>query len=142
MSSSDRTLELASKHRLEIEKIGGGEEIRLVAPDGAVPVTIEVTAEGVVLRLGSVNVALRAAKDLSISAEHLILEGRSGVEVASGRDLELDVGGDLRSTAQQQFIRAERGSVDVHASDDVKLAGERVLVNCDETVDRYYRKPG
>lgn len=142
MAESDNTtLELASAHRLLVERVAGGSEIRVVSPNGSTPITIEVTERGVSLRIDGANIALHATKDLSISAERLVLEGRGEVVLQSGGDLELAAAGDLKSTAQQQIVRAERGSVDVRASDDVKMAGERVLVNCDETVNRYYRKP-
>jgi hypothetical protein len=48
------------------------------------------------------------------------------------------VAGDLTSRARAQVLRADAGSVDIKASDDVTLVGERVMVNCDETVDRHF----
>lgn len=113
--------------------------MRLVTPDGATPIVIEVTNGGVTLRIGAAQVAVEAAGDLSLSADRLALRGRRGVSVSSGGDLELVAAGDLQSRAEAHLLHAERGSVDVKASDDVKLAGERVMVNCDETVDRHFR---
>lgn len=141
MGDTSQTLELTGRHQLLIERSERGDSLRLVSPDGATPIVIEVSNGGVTLRIGAPNVAIEAAGDLSIAADRLALRGRREVSLSSGGDLELVAAGDLESRAQGQLLRAERGSVDVKASDDVKLAGERVMVNCDETVDRYFRPP-
>jgi hypothetical protein len=95
-----------------------------VTPAGSTPITIEVTARGVTLRVEAPEIALHASGDLSLSAETLKVEGRRVLTLASGGEL---------------AVAAEGGSVSVEASDDVKLTSERVMVNCDETIDRYYR---
>ncbi|HVY37303.1 MAG TPA: hypothetical protein VHM31_05190 [Polyangia bacterium] len=141
MGDPSQTLDLAGRHQLVVERSDRGDSLRLVSPDGATPIVIEVTSGGVTLRIGAPHVAIEAAGDLSIAADRLALRGRQEVSVSSGGDLQLVAAGDLESRAQGQLLRAERGSVDVKASDDVKLAGERVMVNCDETVDRYFRPP-
>ncbi len=135
-------VELAGEHRLEIVTTAGGNELRLSSRNGSTALTVEVSPHGIRLRLDGPSLAIATTRDLSISAEHLVLEGRAGLAVRSAGDAELAVGGDLQVRAQQQVFRAERGSVDVKASDDVKMSGERVLVNCDETVDAHRHRPG
>jgi hypothetical protein len=139
--STTKTLELAGRHRLIVEQTEEGNALRLITPDGSIPVTIEITSRGVALRIDSPGISLHATGDLDISAERLSLLGRSELVLASGGDLELTAARDLHSRAQAHVVRAHAGGVDIKASDDVRLAGERVLVNCDETVDLYYRPP-
>lgn len=141
MGDGPETLELTGRHRLLLERSNQGDSLRLVTPDGSTPIVIEVTSAGVTLRISAPNVALEAAGDLSIGADRLALRGRREVSVSSGGDLELTAAGDMQSRAEGHLLHAQRGSVDVKASDDVKLAGERVMVNCDETVDKYFRPP-
>ncbi len=131
------TVELAARHRLIIDQTEQGNALRLISPDGSTPITLEISNAGVVLRIESPGIALHASGNLSLSAEHLTLHGRTSLDLASGGDLNLNAAGDLHSRAQAQVLRAERGCVDIKASDDVKISGERVLVNCDETVDRH-----
>jgi hypothetical protein len=140
-SNNQTTLELAARHRLQIDQTEEGNELRLISPDGSTPITLEITSRGVVLRIESTGIALHASGNLSLSAEHLTLQGRTALSLTSGGDLHLDAAGDLHSRAQAQVLRAEQGCVEVKASDDVKISGERVMVNCDETVDRYDGDP-
>ena len=140
--NSDRTsLELAGRHRLLVVRVDGGHSVQIITPEGTTPITIRVTSQGVDLKIHGPGIALNASGALSLSAEKLILEGREGVTIASGGDLELAVAGEMKSHARAHMVRATGGSVSVKASDDVKLSGERVMVNCDETVDRHYRQP-
>jgi hypothetical protein len=140
--NDSKTLQLAAAHRLVIAPIDkGGDALRLIAPDGSIPLIVNITSQGVELQISSLGISLHTSGDLIISADHLRLEGRNGLALASGSDLDLTAAHDLNSRAQAQMIAAEQGGVDVRASDDVKLSGERVMVNCDETVDKIYRAP-
>jgi hypothetical protein len=140
-NANQKALKLAGRNRLVITKTGAAHTLQLVTSDGATPICIEVTSRGIALRIDGPEVALHAAGRLSLSAQKLVLKGSRGIEIASGGDLKIAATGELRSDAGGHVVRAVRGSVDVKASDDVKLSGERVMVNCDETVDRYYREP-
>lgn len=138
-TSDTQVLDLSAQYRLLVDQTERGTALRLVSPNGTTPLVLEITDQGVVLRVDSPSIALHSSGDLSLSAEHLSLRGRSGLTLASGGDLQVEAEGDLTTRAQSQVVRAELGSVEIKASDDVKLVGERVLVNCDETVDEYHR---
>jgi hypothetical protein len=133
------SIELAGRHRLILERGGECDTVKFVTPQGGVPLSIEVSPTGVTLKVADANVSLEAAGTLSISARNLVLKGREGLMLSSDGHLDVTAGGDMRSRAQAQIIRAERGPVDVKATDDVKLSGERVMINCDETVDVHFR---
>jgi hypothetical protein len=73
---------------------------------------------------------LQATGDLAVSAGRLALHGRDGVAITSDGDVTVQTPGDLSTSARSQNITAELGNVNVKANDDVKINGERVLVNC------------
>jgi hypothetical protein len=138
---ASKTLKLAGQHRLVVSKSAERHTLQLVTTSGSNPITIEVTSEGIALKIEGPDIALQASGALSLSAQKLRLEGRGGVEIASGGDLRVAAEGTLTNHAGAIVNRAVRGCIDVKASDDVKLSGERVMVNCDDTVNRYYREP-
>jgi hypothetical protein len=101
-------LELAGGHRLHLARQGeGSDRLRLETPGGAVALSIEVRDGGVTLALEGVDLTLRSSGRLALEAERLALVGRSGLDLVSSR-----------------------GDVRLRANDDVRLNGERVMVNC------------
>ncbi len=108
---------------------GTGQIIRLIGPAGAQALTIELTAQGPRLHLGS-GLSLALAGTLSIDAERVAIHGRSGVNITSGADAQLAAVGDLSTSGRIHNITADLGDVKVKANDDVRLNGERILMNC------------
>jgi hypothetical protein len=92
-------------HILAIEPAPGGHVLRIVGPQGGQSIEIALTPQGPVLRLGS-GAAVEVTGDLRLAGRTLTLHGREGVQVTSG------------------------GDVRVKANDDLRLDGERVLMNC------------
>jgi uncharacterized protein (DUF2345 family) len=89
-----------------------------------------VTATGPVLRFDGPSLALDARGALSISADSIAIRARQDLQLSAGGDAQVTVSGDLEVAAQAQTFRASAGDVQVKANDDVKLNGERVLLNC------------
>jgi hypothetical protein len=104
--------------------------IIILRPDGGASISISVTAAGAVVRLGTGPLAIETSGELTVRAAQLTLHGDEGVTIRSGKDLTMEVAGDARVTARSHLIRAELGDVAVEANDDVRLNGERVLVQC------------
>ena len=123
-------LELASGHRLEVERGPSQDVVRIVGREGLVSLRIEVTNQGLLLRFEAAALELKAAHEISLDAGRLTLRGRDGVDIASGADAVIRADGDLRTEASAQSIRARLGGVDVTANDDVRLTGERIRLNC------------
>jgi uncharacterized protein (DUF2345 family) len=124
------SVELARGQRLEVERGPGEDVVRLIAGDGKVTLSIHLTPEGPVLSCEAAALAVRTSGRLSLEAEHIRLHGRAGLELSSGGDVVVSTPGDLHSHARIQNITADLGNVNVKANDDVKLNGERVMVNC------------
>lgn len=129
-------MQLAGRHSLSVERMADGSEgnlLRLFRKDGQVCLTIEVTEKGPVIKFEGAALTVQAAGDLVVEAERIALAARKELALASGGNLSLHAAGDLTSEARIQTIRAQLGNVNVKANDDVRLDGERVMVNCVET---------
>lgn len=102
----ETTLALAGDHHLIVETPRADQSlVHLRGPRG-IHLTIEITGAGPVLRFDGPGLFVHAAGALALSAETVSIQGRQGLELCSG------------------------GDIQVRANDDVKLNGERVLLNC------------
>jgi hypothetical protein len=110
------------EHFLHIEAAPDGHTLRLVGRDGGQRLEIVVTPQGPVLRLGA-GLRIELAGALEIDADRVALHGRNGMSLTSGADASLQA-------AHHVAVRAELGEVAVKANDDLRLDGERVLMNC------------
>lgn len=118
----DTSISLTGDRRLVLRRADGGEAITLLEPNGKVAVTVTITAEGITLSLGGASVEIEVEKSLAIAAQSIALHGREGVSISTE--------GTLATTGRRQSITSTHGNVEVEANDDVKLNGERVLLNC------------
>jgi hypothetical protein len=109
-------------HFLHIDTADGAHRLRLVGPAGGQSLEIIMTPTGPVLRLGS-GLRLELAGPLAIDAEQIALHGRRGVELRSGGEVTI-------AAATHLNAKADLGEVRVKANDDLRLDGERILMNC------------
>lgn len=125
------TIELIGQQALVVESADGADLLKIVARDGKVRLAIAITADGPVLELGGRGVTIRSSGPLAIDAERIALHGRSALQLSTGGDATIRVDGDLTTVARIQNISASLGNVNVKANDDVRLNGERVMMNCE-----------
>lgn len=123
-------MRLVGDQELTVENEGTRNLICLRSAGGSVALTIEVTADGPILRFDGPALAIQTSGPLVIDSESIALHGRRGVSLSSGGDAAIRITGDLEISARMQKIRADLGDVEVRANDDVRLVGERVLLNC------------
>lgn len=116
-------------HVLVVERTAEGGLLRLLSPDGAKPIEIEVTAAGPILRLGH-GLAIAVAGKLDIAAEELSLHAQRGLELRSEGTLSVRAEGDMTMEAEAHAIEARLGDVSIKANDDVIAVGERIRMNC------------
>ena len=109
-------------HFLHIEPAADGHHLRLIGPAGAQSLEIVVTSQGPVLRLGS-GLRIELTGELAVDAERVALHGRSGVALTSGGEVAI-------TAATHLSAKADLGEVRVKANDDLRLDGERILMNC------------
>jgi len=116
----------------------GAERITVRAPGGEVELRVELTAGGPLLRFRAAGIALEAAGKVEVRCDEFDVEARRAIVERSGGELRQEAAGDatvrakgdLRQEARICEIRAVRGDVKITANDDVKVAGERVRLNC------------
>ena len=123
-------IDLVGGQRLVVEDHPSANVLRLVSAEGRLTLSIRVTPAGPVLHLDGAGLMIQADGDLAVSAGRVAIHARDGLALTTGGDLRVHAAGDLHSTARIQNLTADLGNVNVKANDDIKLNGERVLVNC------------
>ena len=129
-SPRGQTLELRGRRRLIVHRQDHSDILRLLGNEGETSLTIEVTERGTILRFSGAALTFQAGGNLSIEADRISLHGRSGLSLTSGGDVRILTPADLRSEARIQTVKATLGNVNIKANDDVRINGERVMVNC------------
>ncbi len=107
---------LASGRSVTVVADDDGERVEVRGRSGALEITLELTPTGAKLHVEAVDISLRAAKTLRAECDHLELRARVSASVQSPETV-------VESTAGDLVLRAH---------DDVRAAGERVLLNCDD----------
>jgi hypothetical protein len=131
MTTTKETLRLAGNQLLVLERGPSEGLLKIVNPSGQISLSVHITAAGPVLRFEGPGLVIQAAGALAIDAEYVGIRGREGVAISSGGDATVQVAGDLDMQARAHRISALLGDVSVQANDDVRMNGERVLMNCD-----------
>jgi hypothetical protein len=110
----EHAVELSSGRRIEAAEVeGGGELVRIRAKDGTCMLTVELTDKGPILRFEGAALEIVAPKSLDIACGTLNIEAKETARI----------------TGKKVEIEAKKGSIEVVASDDVRVEGERVLLN-------------
>ena len=116
-------------HVVVIERTRSGGIVTLRGADGSVPLEIEITSAGPLLRLRS-GLAIAVEGPMSFAAETVSIHADRELALSSGGGIELRAAGDLCAEADAHAITARLGDVAVQANDDVSLRGERIKLNC------------
>jgi len=131
---------LPSGRAIEVQSAPDMDVLRFRAPSGECVLTIHLTDAGPVVRVAAEALEVRAAKRLSLDCEefHLRATGTAAIDVG-GDLLERVEGsvhrvarGDAIMEAQHARVEARPGGIELRANDDVRVTGERVLLNSDD----------
>lgn len=135
-----REIVLPSGRAIEVQSASDADVLRFRAPNGECVLTIHLTDAGPVVRVAGAALEVSATKRLSVDCEefHLRASGTANIEV--GGDLHERVGGSVQRVArgetstEAQHVRVEArpGGIELRANDDVRVTGERVLLNSDD----------
>ncbi|HYH97240.1 hypothetical protein [Hyalangium sp.] len=120
---------LVGARQLQLRRGSGEDVVEILEPAGTRAITLTVNADTIVISVEGGSVVLRTAGSLRLEAEQLDLHGRRGVNITSEGDARIAVAGNVSLHGRAQELVAHRGSVSVTASDDVKLDGERIMLN-------------
>jgi uncharacterized protein (DUF2345 family) len=77
-------------------------------------------------------VSIEATETLRLEAKDLVLRALRELTLESGGNAAITIAGDLATRAAAQSITATEGEIQATANDDIRLNGERVMMNCDE----------
>lgn len=130
------TVALPSGRAVTVES-GAGERLYVRGPAGEVELSIRFTAQGPVLNFSAAAIDLKSEGAIRMECERLDVHARSEVAVTSDGGLRetvagarvSEVGGKSSLVAHAVEIASRRGDVAVKANDDVRIDGERVLLN-------------
>jgi len=129
-ATNTQIVDLVAEQKLVIEYHHLSNVLNIIASDGMVSLSIHITKEGPVLKIGGGVLTIQAEGNLAIDAERVAIHSRKGMALTTGGNLHIEAAGDLHSKARGQTITADLGNVDIKANDDVKLDGERIRLNC------------
>lgn len=136
MPTRAAVVDLPSGRAVTVEG-GAADRITVRNPQGLVELSIRFTAEGPVLSFAAAAIDLKSEGAIRVDCERLELRARKELTVSSEGDLRetvagqkvSEVGGRASLEAHDVRIQARLGDVAVRANDDVRLDGERVLLN-------------
>ena len=121
----DRTLEVRDQ------------AVRIFDPDGALELEITISEAGLCVRARANALELEAADRVSLACRRLDVRATDGLALSTDGDLAASVAGDLELRAAGHArldgrcarVRARRGAIELDAHDDVRVDGERILLN-------------
>jgi hypothetical protein len=125
-----QTLQLVGDQQLVVESSSAENILHVIGRDGFVKLALHVTPDGPVVKFEGAGILIQSTGTLAIDAQSVVIRGREGVALVSGGNAEVRVAGDLTCEARVQSLTATLGNVNIKANDDVKLNGERVMMNC------------
>jgi hypothetical protein len=120
---------LAGDRQIEIRRNHSSQLVQIVDGKRGPAISVRVTRDSIELLLSGASVTLRAAGTLNLEANQLCLSATHGLSLRSGGDAVIEAGGALQTSARSQSLTATLGGVRVTANDDIKLEGERILLN-------------
>ena len=131
---------LPSGRAIEVQSGPEADVLRFRAPNGECVLTIHLTDAGPVVRVAAAALEVSVPKRLSIDCEEFHLRAAGGATIDVGGDLQEHVGGSVHrvargdsiSEAQHVRVDARPGGIELRANDDVRVTGERVLLNSDD----------
>ena len=123
-------VELTGNQQLIIERNETNDLLQIVSEKGQISLSVEITSKGPVLHFEGCGLKIKSDQNLSVDAQNVHIHGRDSVVITSNKDTSIIAAKDLHTYARIQNIKAALGNVNVKANDDIKLNGERVLVNC------------
>lgn len=135
-----RAVVLPSGRSIEVQSQADVDVLRFRSPSGACVLTIHLTDAGPVVRVEGASLEVSAAKRLSLDCEEFHLRASGGASIDVGGDLQERVGGsvnraasgDAITVARHVGVEARPGGIELRANDDVRVTGERVLLNSDD----------
>lgn len=111
--------------------------LQILDPDGALELEIAISDAGLEIRARARSLHLDAAQTVALDCRRFRVRAIDGIEWITDGDLSASVAGDLdlragghaRLDGRAARVRATRGPIELDAHDDVRVDGERILLN-------------
>lgn len=111
--------------------------LSISGPLGAIELEIVLGPAGPLVRVHASALELRTSGALTLACERFSVDARESIELRTDGDLRQSVAGDavtraggaLQAEGKSVRLRARRGEAQIEAHDDVRIEGERVLLN-------------
>jgi len=111
--------------------------LRIADQHGAIELEIELRETGPIVRVRAAALQVETVGPILLGCERFELRARDGIRLASDGDFTATAGGDIDVRANGLAhcqgdavrVRARNGEAQIEARDDVRLQGERVLLN-------------
>lgn len=137
MSDQDSTKSISLPGGRTIALTDDKRALRIADQHGAIELVIELSETGPIVRARAAALHVETSGALSLACERFELRAREGIRMSSDGDLTASVAGDLDCRAsrhahwegQSVRVRASRGEAQIEATDDVRIDGERILLN-------------
>lgn len=135
---TNTTLPLPHGRTLTLAPASSSEQVLCIAdPLGAIELEIVLGPTGPLVRVHASALELRTSGTLALACERFTLDARESIELRSEGDLRQSIAGDvathaggaLQAEGKSLRLRARRGEAQIEAHDDVRIEGERVLLN-------------
>ena len=131
------SIKFPAGNTLIVDKLSG--ELKLLGKHQTLQLVIRIKNEGLEVDINASQLNIHAAEELTLSSkkvniaasEQLNIETPGNLVMEIGKDCLTQVAGTNKNIAQTQRIVADLGNVELKANDDIRLDGERVLLNCD-----------
>ncbi|PIE66989.1 MAG: hypothetical protein CSA23_06265 [Deltaproteobacteria bacterium] len=129
-TADKKIVTLVAKQKLMIEDHQASNVLKILDSNGKISLSIQITEDGPVLKLGGGALTITTEGNLAIDAESVSIHGRKEMALTTEGNFHIEASGGIHSKAQAQLITADLGDIDIKANDDVKLDGERIRLNC------------
>lgn len=105
--------------------------------NGVLELAIELRADGPLVRVRAAQLRVETDGDITLGCQRFAVDARDGIRLTTDGDLSSSVAGDIACRAgglahwegRDVRVRARRGETQIEAHDDVRIDGERVLLN-------------
>lgn len=129
-SLNRRELPLSLNRSLGIERTEEGDRITICSPANQVELEIVLTANGPILRFNSADLQLKSTGKVMVDCEDFHVKARGTIIQESDGDMTHRSKEQLSIVGKACSVCSRRGDVNLTANDDVRVKGERILLNC------------
>jgi hypothetical protein len=133
MPSTKEQLALSHGRTLSLD----AQLLSIIDANGVLELAIELRADGPLVRVRATQLRVQTEGEIAVSCQRFAVDASDGIRLTTEGDFTSSVAGDVSCRAgglahwegRDVRVRARRGETQIEAHDDVRIDGERVLLN-------------